>query len=78
MTRILITAAIGCAVSGAAGYLLLPLLRVLKAGASIRELGPTWHNIKTGTPIMGGLMFIIAAILCMVGSIPSMTDYSVF
>ena len=78
MTRILITGFVGCALSWALGHFLLPVLHALKAGASIREIGPTWHNNKTGTPIMGGLMFIFASILCLVGNLPSMTDYSVF
>ena len=78
MTRILITGVVGCALSWALGHFLLPVLHALKAGASIREIGPTWHNNKTGTPIMGGLMFIFAAILCLLGNVPSMTDYSVF
>ena len=78
MTRILITGVVGCALSWALGHFLLPVLHALKAGASIREIGPTWHNNKTGTPIMGGLMFIFASILCLVGNLPSMTDYSVF
>ena len=77
MTRILITGVVGCALSWALGHFLLPVLHALKAGASIREIGPTWHNNKTGTPIMGGLMFIFASILCLVGNLPSMTDYSV-
>ncbi len=78
MTRILITGVVGCALSWALGHFLLPGLHALKAGASIREIGPTWHNNKTGTPIMGGLMFIFASILCLMGNLPSMTDYSVF
>ena len=78
MTRILITGVVGCALSWALGHFLLPVLHALKAGASIREIGPTWHNNKTGTPIMGGLMFIFASILCLVGNLPSMTDYSLF
>ena len=78
MTRILITGVVGCALSWALGHFLLPVLHALKAGASIREIGPTWHNNKTGTPIMGGLMFIFASILCLVGNLPSMMDYSVF
>ena len=32
----------------------------MKAGQSIKEIGPTWHMSKQGTPTMGGLMFIIA------------------
>ena len=78
MTRILITAVLGGILSGILGYLLLPVLRALKAGQSIREIGPTWHNLKAGTPMMGGLMFIFAAILCLLGNLPAMADYSVF
>ena len=40
------------------GRLLIPVLRRLKAGQSIKEIGPTWHMSKQGTPTMGGLMFI--------------------
>ena len=78
MTRILVTAVIGCALSGLFGFLLLPVLRALKAGQPIREVGPTWHNYKAGTPMMGGLMFISAAIVCLLGNLLSMEDYSVF
>ena len=78
MTRILITAVISCGLSGLFGYLLLPLLRALKAGQSIREIGPTWHNYKAGTPMMGGLMFIFAAIAVLLGNLPAMEEFSVF
>lgn len=78
MTRVLITAVISCALTGVLGYLLLPVLHALKAGASIREIGPTWHNNKTGTPIMGGLMFIASALLCLLGNLAFMEDYTVF
>ena len=51
-----------------AGKLLIPALVKLKAGQSIKEIGPTWHMNKQGTPTMGGLMFIIgssvAAVIC--------------
>ena len=78
MSRIIITALVGAALTGAIGWFLLPVLRALKAGQSIRELGPTWHNHKAGTPMMGGLMFILSLILCLVGNIPTMKDYTVF
>ena len=78
MERILITAAVGAVLSGTIGYLLLPVLRALKIGQSIREVGPTWHNSKAGTPMMGGIMFIFGAILCLLGRIPFMAEYSVF
>ena len=38
---------------------ILPALRRMKAGQSIREDGPKWHAGKSGTPTMGGLMFIL-------------------
>lgn len=78
MTRVIITAVAGCALSGVLGYFLLPVLRALKAGQSIREIGPTWHNNKAGTPLMGGLMFIFAAVICLLANIPTMEEYSVF
>ena len=78
MTRILITAAVSVALTAAIGYFLLPILRALKAGQSIREEGPIWHNYKAGTPMMGGLMFIFSAILCLLGNLFTITDYTVF
>ena len=78
MTTIIITGLIACALSGLIGFLLLPVLRALKAGQSIREVGPTWHNYKAGTPMMGGLMFIFALIICLLIAIPVMEDFSVF
>lgn len=32
-------------------------------GQQIREEGPKWHEVKAGTPSMGGLIFIIVAVL---------------
>lgn len=48
----------------AIGYLLLPKLIDLKVRQSIREDGPQKHLSKSGTPTMGGLIFIAAALLC--------------
>ena len=42
------------------GKITIPLLRALKAGQSIRDVGPEWHNVKQGTPTMGGVIFIVA------------------
>ena len=77
MTRVLITVLAGGLLAGLLGVLLLPVLRALKAGQSIREVGPTWHNSKAGTPMMGGLFFIFAAILCVLGNLVVMKDYTV-
>ncbi len=67
--RVILSVILGFAVSAAAGKLLIPFLRRLKAGQSIKEIGPTWHMTKQGTPTMGGLMFIlaIAVVLAVVG-----------
>ena len=35
------------------GRVLIPALHALKAGQSIREIGPKWHQVKSGTPTMG-------------------------
>ena len=78
MTRLIITGLASLILAVILGYLLIPVLRALKAGQSIREVGPTWHNKKTGTPMMGGLIFIFAAILCLLGNLPLMRDYTVF
>jgi phospho-N-acetylmuramoyl-pentapeptide-transferase len=78
MTRIILTALGGIVLSAVLGYFLLPVLRALKAGQSVRDIGPTWHNSKAGTPLMGGLMFIGAAIICLLVNIPSIREYSVF
>ena len=45
------------------GAWLVPFLRKIKAGQSIKEIGPTWHQSKAGTPTMGGIMFILAAVI---------------
>lgn len=46
------------------GPRVLPVLRKLKFGQTIYELGPQNHKVKQGTPTMGGLMF--AAVTCIV------------
>ena len=51
-----------------AGQILIPVLRRLKAGQSIREDGPTWHMSKQGTPTMGGLMFILAIAVAIIAA----------
>ena len=78
MMKIFLAAALACVLSAVIGRFLIPVLRALKAGQSIREIGPTWHNNKAGTPMMGGLMFIFASVLVLVLSAFVMEDRSVF
>ncbi len=61
---VLLSVVAGFALALVLGKVLIPALRALKAGQSIREVGPKWHNGKAGTPTMGGLMFIAASALC--------------
>ena len=39
--------------------ILIPILRSHKAGQKILDIGPRWHKSKEGTPIMGGIGFIL-------------------
>ena len=45
----------------------IPLLRRMKFGQSIRVEGPESHMKKTGTPTMGGLVYLIAIIITVLG-----------
>lgn len=52
--------------SAMAGPVLIPLLRRLKAGQTVREDGPATHLKKTGTPTMGGLLILVSvAVTCL-------------
>lgn len=62
--RICITAAAAFLLSLLLGRITIPALRALHAGQSIREIGPKWHNVKAGTPTMGGVFFIAAMTVC--------------
>ena len=42
---------------------LIPTLKRMKFGQSIREEGPQSHMKKTGTPTMGGLTFLLSIIV---------------
>ena len=59
---ILLTAVVGLAVTGLLGFVLIPWLKRLKYGQTIKDIGPVWHQSKQGTPTMGGLMFIIGTL----------------
>ena len=49
------------AVSAVSGKFLIPFLRKIKFGQTIKDIGPVWHKNKQGTPNMGGFMFIIGS-----------------
>ena len=47
------------------GPVLIPWLHRLKFGQQILEDGPVWHQKKSGTPTMGGMMFIAGVTVAM-------------
>ena len=51
-----------CAVGIGLAPIIIPFLRRLKFGQSIRDIGPSWHKGKSGTPTMGGIVFIISVV----------------
>ena len=57
------------AISALLGFVLIPWLRKLKFGQTILDIGPAWHKSKQGTPVMGGIMFIVSSIVTFFGVI---------
>ena len=66
-SRIIISGFISLLIAGLLTYFLMPYLiryfRAKKEGQQIREIGPTWHAKKAGTPTMGGILFIAATVV---------------
>ena len=69
---ILFTAAsvVAFGITALLGKWLIPFLHHLHFGQTIREIGPSWHKGKQGTPTMGGLMFIIGITVAVCGCVP--------
>ncbi len=62
-------------VTALSGPFVIPALRKLKFGQTVRDDGPETHLKKSGTPTMGGVMFmlgILAASLVFIGEHPDM------
>ena len=58
-----VTAVLSFLIAFLLGFVLIPWLRKLKFGQTILDIGPAWHKSKQGTPVMGGIMFIISTIV---------------
>lgn len=54
---------IGLILSLILGRVFIPLLRKLHAGQSIREDGPKSHLVKSGTPTIGGIIFLSSVLI---------------
>lgn len=59
---LILAAACGFMISAVSGLFIVPFLHKLHFGQTIKEIGPTWHNKKQGTPTMGGLCFILGTV----------------
>ena len=62
----LVPAFIAFGITAALGPVIIPFLIRLKAGQTERELGVEAHKKKTGTPTMGGIMFLVAITVAVV------------
>lgn len=71
--RLMAALLISFGVTAVFGRYYIPWLQKQKAGQAIKENGPTWHASKSGTPTMGGVMFIlgVTTVVLTVG-LPSM------
>lgn len=48
-------------------YFIIPILKGKKIRQHILEIGPRWHSSKEGTPTMGGIGFILAMLIALLG-----------
>ncbi|MCT4631754.1 MAG: phospho-N-acetylmuramoyl-pentapeptide-transferase [Firmicutes bacterium] len=62
MKTVLIAFVVAVVASLGSGPIILPMLRRLKVGQSIREEGPKSHMSKAGTPTMGGIIILIGLV----------------
>lgn len=67
---VLLAAVISFLVSALMGKWMVPLLRRINFGQTIREVGPKWHKKKNGTPTMGGFLFIMGVFLAAAVCLP--------
>jgi phospho-N-acetylmuramoyl-pentapeptide-transferase len=63
MVRVLIAGLIAMVISIVIGPKFIEFLRRNELGQPIREDGPAGHVVKQGTPVMGGLLILLCALL---------------
>lgn len=63
MVKLWIALAVSFLAAAVCGKWMIPLLHRLKFGQEIREEGPNWHQKKSGTPTMGGFIFIVGILV---------------
>lgn len=60
--NIVIAGVVAFIIAAVLGPVVIPLLKRWKFGQSIRDEGPSWHQKKSGTPTVGGVLFIPAVL----------------
>lgn len=60
---ILISVILSFAISVVLGPIVIPFLRRLKVGQTVRDEGPQSHLKKNGTPTMGGILILISVVI---------------
>ncbi len=65
-----LAAALSFGVTALLGRWVVPFLHRINFGQTIREVGPTWHRRKNGTPTMGGVLFIVGITLAVAVCVP--------
>lgn len=63
MAKMIFAFALGFGIAFAAYPVAIPLLYKLKFGQTVRVDGPQSHLKKTGTPVMGGIVFILSTLI---------------
>ena len=71
-STIVMSVLISFAISVVLGPVVIPFLRRLKVGQTVRDEGPKEHLKKNGTPTMGGILILISIV---VTSIIYVKDY---
>lgn len=65
-TEMLVAVVSGFALTIMAMPIVIGFFRTKQLGQTTRDEGPKWHEIKTGTPTMGGIVFLVAAIISII------------
>ncbi|MBQ2325859.1 MAG: phospho-N-acetylmuramoyl-pentapeptide-transferase, partial [Clostridia bacterium] len=61
--KMILGALIGFVITVVLCKIFIPILRKVKLGQKILEIGPSWHKCKEGTPTMGGVFFIVGILV---------------
>ena len=70
MDNIYLITLIGIFLSMGLGKVIIPILKRKKIGQNIRTVGPQSHMAKEGTPTMGGIIFILVALVMSIIFLP--------